>query len=286
MGRGTNIYQSGELLLTMLATVEHLINIGVTSREFYRDSEIKNRILLEGVRFKDIVESLRKRIKDEEQEHIRRQAAAKEQLDIPLTALRFSQFLNYLTQSPLASETFRDQVFDCVYEERDVSLEATGYAAHFTQRMFEGTGGTAAVVSLDNHPMFNRQWLSVLYSCGEQTEDRDVWNVVRSEHVRDVYRTFEHNPKHTKATVVDGMTVAAMDLCGTDAQNLLNQAASLPGEDRVFARHQRRIYVFPCHRKETRTYHGYPVEPAELRQRMSDIASALYRHFKWEELKP
>lgn len=282
-----NIHDSGSLLLVMMEAVEKLITIGARPTTIYRDSEIRDRTFVKGSTFRQVTDVLRRKVKVEDEERALQQTMVPaEQADLQVVSIRLSQFISYLTQSPLASDKFGEHVFDCLYGDRDVSHEATGYTAHFTQDFFEGTGSTAVAISLQGSPLFAPGWLNILYMQSNLEETRAVWNVTNAADVASVARTFEHHDKHTKATVVDGVTIAAMDLCGMDAQDLLNKAVKLSGEDRLFARHKGRIYVFPATRKEDRLYHGYPVEPLEVRQRMTDIASALYRHFKWEELKP
>jgi len=286
--QGTSVYQSGQLLLRMMAAVERLFGIGAEASAIYRDSELRDRAIMEGRTFKHVLVALQQQIRRDEAEQLRRQAAAKEQLDLPATVLRFSQFLSYLTQSPLANEEFDKQQFGCLYGNRDVSYEAIGYVAHFTRAVFEGTGSPAVVVSLTECPPFAATWLDVVYMQGKREEPRIVWNVTTADDVVAVARSFEHNPKHDRATVIDGVRIAEMDLRGVEAQRLLNQAVQLPAphDRRLYARHNGWIYVFPCHENERRAYHGYPITPAELRQRMSEICSALYRHLQWEELRP
>jgi hypothetical protein len=286
--QGTSIHQSGELLLTMMQAVEGLLRIGAAPERIYRDNEVRDRPLTREGSFKHVLAALQKRIKDEEAEQLQHREARGESHEAVVSSDGFSRFLRHLTASPLAGEKFGDQPISCLYGERDVSYEATGYAAHFTRPIFEGTGGTAAVVSLKGCAAFADQWLNVVYmSDGE--EDRAVWNVTTGDDVQAVRRIFEHNPKHNVAKAgKGGASVAALDLRDDEAQRLLNGAARLPQphDGRLYARHKGRIYIFPCHEPERRAYHGYPVTPAELRSRMGDICSALYQHFGWEELKP
>lgn len=286
--QGTSLHQSGQLLRGMMEAVEQLIAIGAEPSAIYRDGEVRDRQIAPGHTVKQATNALRQQIKREEEAQLQQQAA--EGLpDLPPLALRFSQFLSYLTQSPLASEQFADQQFDCLLGDRDVSFEAVGYAAHFTRDVFEGTGSAATAVSLEGCPPFDAEQLTVTYMQEVLEEPRIVWNVCTSAQVAAVARTFEHNSKHDVAhTLSDGTEIAAMDVRGPAAQQLLNRAVRLPlpNEDRLFALHKGRVYVFPCHRPEERLYHGYPVEPTELRRRMADVCSALYRFFNWEELRP
>lgn len=286
--QGTSIHQSGELLLTMLRAIESLVGIGAAPERIFRDSEVRERPLTPGGSFKQVLAALQRRILDEEAEHLQRQGGKGRPSNPPVTADDLTRFRRLLTEWPLASELLGDQSISCRYGERDVSYEATGFAAHFTRPIFEGTGSTAVVVSLSGCAAFADTWLNVVYT-GDSEEDRAVWNVTTGEDVQAVRRIFEHNPKHNVAkTGKGGASVAAMDLRDAEAQRLLNGAAQLPPpyESRLYARHNGRIYVFPCHAPERRAYHGYPVTPAELRSRMGDVCSALYQQFGWEELKP
>ncbi len=287
--QGTSIHQSGELLLTMMRAVESLLSIGATPDRIYRDSEVRDRPLTPDASFKQVLAALQKRIKNEEAEYLQGKGGKGALSEAVVSSDDFTRFLHFLTEWPLASEQFRDESFICLYGERDVSYEATGYAAHFTQQIFEGTGSTAAVVSLKGCAAFADVWLRVTYIGDRKEEQRAVWNVTTADDVQAVRRIFEHNPKHDVARVVEGgISVAAMDLRGEEAQRLLNKAVQLPPphDSRLYARHNGRIYVFPCHDANRRAYHGYPVTPAELRSRAGVVCSALYRSLRWQELKP
>lgn len=116
-------------------------------------------------------------------------------------------------------------------------------------------------------------------------EDRSVWNVRTAQCVQDVRRTYERNDKHEETAASMGVRGSVMRLDQDTAQRLLHQAAALPDEERLFARHEGKIYIFACHDGSRRCYHGFPVDIAEMKTKRADICSLLRKHFGWAELR-
>lgn len=280
VGQAQDLHQAGQLLNTMMETYDDLKKICVQGHSLYRDEPLENKQIVEGNTFRNVVDFRRKQI-DEAQEQ---QAAAVG--DVTPERERFGRFTRDIARCPIAVQEFGHQKFECLLESEEVQYKAIGYTAHFTSTLFEGTAGTAAMLSMHGCATYSSARIEVLYASDTDFGLRQVWNLTQRQDVADVRRNYAHNPKHSRATVVDEMIVSEMDLCGEDAQRLLHRATTLEGERRLFARHNGRVYIFPCHDEARREYHGFPVEPAEMKRRMRSICDRLYKCFGWEEFKP
>ncbi len=287
VGQATSPHYGGELLMDMMRAVELLVELGASDKSMYRDDSVSGKQIVAGSTFKAIVDFRYRQIKEEEEARVRVLEASGASADLVVEYERFSRFIGYLSKSPYAGEEFAEHEFECLLDRDDVRYTAIGYTAHFTEQIFEGTGGTAVMVSLDGCERFAMPSIEVLYARGKEPETRSVWNVATGQAVEQVKRTYEPYGKHDRSVPTIGVRDSEMDLDRNEAQYVLHRAVKLPGEDRLFARHEGRIYIFPCHHQDEsrRLYHGFRIEPADLRSRDGEIYSQLRKHFGWKELQ-
>lgn len=291
--QASNVQHGGRLLVTMMEAVEELLTIGVSQQSLYRDDLIHNCTVVPGLSFNQLTTAQYKQIKQDEEAAIQEQVARGAAPTPPATASRFSKFLRYLTDSPLASEAFAEAQFTCEHAGDDVSYRAAGYTAHFSQQVFEGTRSTAVTVSLSEHPRYRDEELNVLYQNDSTLEERWIWNIAHPDQIIAARRWYDHNAKHPPDADIRDF-VSAMDLPPAEAQRVLDQAVALEGERRVFARYNGFIYIFPCHYQRNpqhptgkSLYHGFRVaNPRTMRSRMVDVCNQLVRHVGWKELRP
>jgi hypothetical protein len=109
---------------------------------------------------------------------------------------------------------------------------------------------------------------------GNQPQALDLQHFIEVAEAQAICRRYESNPKHEDFSTY-GIRGTRMDLKPAEAQRILNCGVQFAGDKRVFAYHNNRIYVFNPHRAEANLFHGYPVEPQELRQRQVDIYNQL-----------
>lgn len=105
---------------------------------------------------------------------------------------------------------------------------------------------------------------------GDQVRLVSLQHFIEVAEAQSVYRRYESNPKHEDFATY-GVRGTPMDISPVEAQRLLNCGLQFANDRRIFARHNNRIYVFHPHRQEANLFHGYPVDPHELRQRQIDI---------------
>lgn len=109
---------------------------------------------------------------------------------------------------------------------------------------------------------------------GNQPQVRFLQHFIEVAEAQVICRRYEPNPKHEDFSTY-GIRGTLMDLKPAEAQRILNCGVQFADDKRVFAYHNNRIYVFNPHRVEANLFHGYPVEPHELRQRQVAIYNRL-----------
>ncbi|NCC31073.1 MAG: hypothetical protein EOM24_03505 [Chloroflexia bacterium] len=153
-------------------------------------------------------------------------------------------------------------------------------SAESIDRAFSSLAGAAHMqgwlLSLRNCSDFPFGPVTVEYC--EEGEDRrpcQLEHFVSVDDVKATILTYEINPKHKPASSQNsGVRIAPMDLTPDEAQQILNCARRIPGEKRLFAFHQHKIYVFFEHTE--RCYHGYLLEdPGEYQHRDAIIYNHL-----------
>ncbi|GAB4424762.1 MAG: hypothetical protein OHK0015_03930 [Chloroflexi bacterium OHK40] len=286
-GQARDFHQAGQLLTTMMETYEHLVGICAGRHSLYRDEPVEAKQLIDGKTFREVVNFRYKQIEDEQARRATEQGDATTERD------RFRRFVNQIARWPFAGDVFAAEQFECLLGDEDVRYRAIGYTAHFTCTIYEGTAGTAVLLSMSDCRGYDATHINVDYASGHTVETRRVWNVFTPQHITSRRRWYDHNYKHPPEGDLTDF-VAAMDLNADKAQFVLDSAVELEGERRVFARYQQRIYIFPCHVQRNddqpgsrSLYHGFLVgDPRKMRSRMGDICAKLFKHFQWEELAP
>lgn len=133
------------------------------------------------------------------------------------------------------------------------------------------------LVSLSKCDDFPSGLVKVRYRGSERDDEReaDLVNFVVKSDVEKTRRVYEASNKHkSMAHVAGGLRISAMDLLPEQAQAVLDRATAPPREKRLFAVHERRLYVFFQH--TTLRFHGYMVEdPEEYQQRDVNIYNYL-----------
>lgn len=285
--QATSLHHAGELLKRMMLAVEALVEIGADEQRMYRDEQVQDRLLTPEHSFKAAFDFRYKQIVAEQQAQAVAGATGVRTRLAPERD-RFRRLLARLTQSPFAADVFDAPGYVVDYEDIDVTYAALGYAAHRTKAVFEGTGSTAVVVSLDECSAYNAAWLAVSYLVdgSDAIEQRAVWNVRTPDCVGRERRLYQKNSKHDVPSHWAGVEISPMHLDDRGAQRVLDRAVKLPNEPRLFARHEGRMYVFPCHlhNEHGQWYHGFSVRPASLRQADSPIYNQLQKLLGWPEL--
>lgn len=287
IGQAANLHLGGALLTNMMHAVEYLVEIGASDRSMYRDDSVANRRVVDGKTFKEAVDFRYRQIKDQEAAKVQALETSGAHADLTVEYERFSRFISYLSQSPYASEVFAKHEFECMLDQEDMRYNAIGYTAHFSEPIFEGTGATAVAVSLEGCERFAMPSIEVMYARGDRTEPRSIWNVTTGQAVTRAMRTYQPHGKHDRSIPTIGVRDAEIDLDPEEAQRVLHRAVQLPGENRLFARHKGRLYIFPLHYQDEdkHLYHGFRIEPDNLRARDAVIYSQLRKHFAWDELQ-
>ncbi|MCG8352985.1 MAG: hypothetical protein MI924_34915 [Chloroflexales bacterium] len=122
--------------------------------------------------------------------------------------------------------------------------------------------------------------VEVLYSEGNAPgRVISIRHIVDSADAQAISRRYEPNPKHDDFPN-QGVRGTRMDLRPEEAQQVLHCGLQFEDDKRVFAQHNKRIYVFNPHRQEANLFHGYPVDSRELRRRQVDIYNRL-RNLGW-----
>ena len=135
------------------------------------------------------------------------------------------------------------------------------------------------LVSLRGCADFPRAPVTVRYCQDDNSEEHDdvITHFIEQPDIYQVCRVYEASAKHQPvASQNSGVYVSPMDLDQREAQKALDHAVSLPGEKRVFALYNWKIYVFFEHTE--RHYHGYLVQnPHEYQSRDAKIYSQLLK---------
>lgn len=281
-----DFHHAGQLLATMMESYNQLIAM-CGDYSLYRDEPIEAKQLLKDKSFREVVNFRYKQIEDEQAQQ------AITQGDIGIERDRFRNFLKKIAQWPFAADVFNTEQFECVLNSEDVSFCAIGYTSHFTRTFFEGTAGTAVLLSMNECREYSEVYIHVIYANTSIVEERYVWNVCTPQHVISRRRWYQDNVKHPPTGDIADF-VSIMDLNSEEAQSVLDSAVELEGERRVFARYKQRIYIFPCHvqrnddNPESRAlYHGFLVgDTRKMRSSMGDVCAKLYKYFRWKELAP
>ena len=135
------------------------------------------------------------------------------------------------------------------------------------------------LVSLYGCIDFPRESVTVRYCQDDNSEEHDViiTHFIEQSDIYQVRRVYEASAKHQSgASQNSGVYVSPMDLDQREAQKALDHAVSLPGEKRVFAFYNWKIYVFFEHTE--RHYHGYLVQnPHEYQSRDAKVYNQLLK---------
>jgi hypothetical protein len=135
------------------------------------------------------------------------------------------------------------------------------------------------LVSLRGCIDFPRASVTVRYCRDDNSAEHDIIIIhfIEQFDIYQVHRVYEASDKHKPlASQNSGVYVSPMDLDEREAQKALDRAVSLPGEKRIFAFYNWKIYVFFEHTE--RHYHGYLVQNAhEYQSRDAKVYNQLLK---------
>ena len=144
-----------------------------------------------------------------------------------------------------------------------------------TEHPLSGLAGAArfrvALLSLAGCTRFPSGPVKVRYGTSDaDAATSDLQHFLSEREVGRARRKYEPHTKHTGGAA-RGVRGTPMDLSTEDAQVALDQCVSAPDEKRVCARFLGRIYVFHPHNIDENLYHGFPMDEAEVREKMPSL---------------
>lgn len=246
VGQATNPLATDELMLGLARALQASLKSSVPVR-VYKHSELSNRRLCGGATEITVHHWLMAKSDCRELRTIR---------SFLIGTLLKRPNLDLLIEHPqhVCHHTFQDQ-------DTNHSFSGLAGAAHLD----------AALLSFIGCERFPRGSVSVRYGTNEESaETKTLSHYLDASDVERARRKYEPHAKHTGGPL-RGARGTPMDLSDGDAQAALDQCVAVPSEKRVCSRFRGKIYVFHPHRAEENYYHGFPMDEAEVCEKMPTL---------------